>query len=53
MPYIGDCRFGTCLHESEPDCAVKAAVEAGAIARSRYEHYREFLKEVIAQERSY
>lgn len=53
MPHIGNCRFGTCLHDSEPDCAVKAALAEGKIAQSRYDHYREFLKEVIAQERSY
>lgn len=53
MPYLSECRFATCLHDSEPDCAVKAAVAAGRISESRYAHYREFLKEVIAQERRY
>jgi len=37
------CRFGDCRHMSEPGCAVRAAVEAGTIAASRYESYREIL----------
>lgn len=34
------CRFANCRHLKEPDCAVKAAVEAGAISPRRYESYR-------------
>jgi ribosome biogenesis GTPase len=34
------CRFANCMHLQEPDCAVKTAVEAGAIAARRYESYR-------------
>jgi ribosome biogenesis GTPase len=33
------CRFTDCAHLTEPGCAVRAAVEAGAIAPSRYESY--------------
>lgn len=49
----GGCRFANCMHVKEPDCAVKAAVEAGMIQRSRYENYCQFLEEVIAAERKY
>ena len=27
--YEGKCRFDGCLHDREPDCAVKEALEAG------------------------
>lgn len=40
------CRFRGCLHDSEPDCTVKQAVEEGKIAKERYEHYLTFLKDM-------
>ncbi|MGI1659149.1 MAG: ribosome small subunit-dependent GTPase A [Desulfitobacterium sp.] len=50
---VGQCRFANCMHHKEPDCAVKAAVASGMIQPSRYEHYGQFLEEVIAAERRY
>ncbi|MHC5269935.1 ribosome small subunit-dependent GTPase A [Enterococcus sp. LJL98] len=41
-----DCRFRECSHVNEPDCAVKASVEASRIATTRYENYLQFLNEV-------
>lgn len=38
--FEGQCRFLPCAHISEPDCAVRAAVEDGRIARERWERYR-------------
>ncbi|MEG0701997.1 MAG: ribosome small subunit-dependent GTPase A [Christensenella sp.] len=35
----GECRFSSCVHDKEPDCAVKAAVEAGKISKERYDRY--------------
>lgn len=29
------CRFRDCKHEEEPDCAVRAAIEAGTLTRAR------------------
>ena len=38
-PYEEDCRFRGCVHEKEPDCAVKQAVKEGSISKLRYESY--------------
>lgn len=40
-----DCRFVPCTHTHEPGCAVKAAVEAGAISAERYNSYLGMLEE--------
>lgn len=39
-PYSGDCRFRDCRHQNEPDCAIKAAVDSGAISKRRYELFQ-------------
>lgn len=39
QPYFGKCRFSSCAHLKEPGCAVRAAVDEGEIAVSRYESY--------------
>ena len=44
VPYIGQCRFNDCVHENEPDCAVKTAVGAGHISMTRYSNYLDMLK---------
>jgi ribosome biogenesis GTPase len=51
VPFRGGCRFSTCTHSHEPDCAVKDAVERGDIASERYESYRRIL-ESVPDERS-
>lgn len=43
--FLGDCRFGDCLHLSEPGCAVKDAVERGEIHPIRYAAYQGFMEE--------
>jgi hypothetical protein len=48
-PYEGTCRFNGCAHYKEPGCGVRQAVEAGEIARSRYESYCMLYEEVAAQ----
>ena len=37
--FIGKCRFDDCSHRREPDCAVRAALEAGDIQPTRYDSY--------------
>ncbi|MCS6990137.1 MAG: ribosome small subunit-dependent GTPase A [Chloroherpetonaceae bacterium] len=43
-----NCRYPSCLHVSEPDCAVLAALERGDIAPSRYESYLSIFERAIA-----
>ncbi len=38
-PLVSGCRFSDCTHTVEPDCAVKAAVDAGRVHQHRYESY--------------
>ena len=48
-----NCRFADCTHQSEPGCAVRAAVEAGELPARRVEALRKLEAEVIqAEERS-
>lgn len=41
----GQCRFHNCRHLREPNCAVLAAVESGAILRERWRVYQALLRE--------
>ena len=45
-PLIADCHFRDCLHVTEPGCAVRAALAAGAIDPSRYEGYCRFVEDL-------
>ena len=38
-PYLEHCRFADCRHSVEPDCAVRAAVQAGEVSVRRYESF--------------
>ena len=40
------CRFTDCRHETEPGCAVRAALESGELSRERWESYRKLEREV-------
>lgn len=46
---IGACRFQDCRHLSEPDCAVRSALERGDIHPSRYRSYKEMLQTIQSQ----
>lgn len=41
-----ECKFRGCIHDQEPKCAVKQAVQNGEIKQYRYDHYLEFLAEI-------
>lgn len=45
-PYLGTCQFqSNCLHEHEPGCAIRAAVNTGKIHPRRYQNYLKLLHE--------
>ena len=49
-----DCKFGSrCIHQNEPNCAVKEAVENGEIPKERYESYIQLLNEIRPGKRRY
>ncbi|WP_085524021.1 ribosome small subunit-dependent GTPase A [Tuberibacillus sp. Marseille-P3662] len=52
-PLIPECKFRGCLHDSEPGCAVKSAVESGDVDQTRYDHYKMFLQEIKNEKRRY
>lgn len=47
------CKFRGCMHDKEPKCAVKEAVEKGEIVSYRYDHYLSFLKEIESRKPRY
>ncbi len=53
VPYLGGCRFNDCIHENEPGCSVKEAVEEGRICRVRYENYLQVLELIRQRKEKY
>lgn len=43
---LNQCQFNNCLHINEPGCAVKEAVQEGAISESRYVNYYNILESI-------
>ena len=48
---FGRCRFTDCAHESEPGCAVKAAIADGSLPAERWESYLKLQREMAHLER--
>lgn len=46
----GACRFSDCAHESEPDCAVRQALDAGRLDPERWANYLKLQRELRALE---
>ena len=44
--YQNQCRFDGCLHNAEPDCAVKQAVAQGELDEPRYQRYLQILQQI-------
>ncbi len=47
--YLGRCRFSDCRHESEPGCAIKAAIAAGELDPMRWESYKNLKEEALSK----
>ncbi len=45
--YLGRCRFSDCRHGNEPGCAIRDAIEAGALDVSRWESYKALQAEAV------
>ena len=45
------CRFSDCGHETEPGCAVRAALEDGTLASDRWASYNKLQRELAQLER--
>jgi ribosome biogenesis GTPase len=45
-----ECRFSDCRHETEPGCAVQAALADGSLPRERWESYRALERELAELE---
>ena len=43
----GMCRFSDCKHETEPGCAIKAAIENGELTEERYMLYKSLSEENV------
>jgi ribosome biogenesis GTPase len=50
--FIGQCKFSSCLHVKEKDCAIIENVEEGNICRIRYNNYLDFLNEILENRRN-
>lgn len=50
---LGTCRFQDCRHVSEPGCAIRAAVEEGAMHPDRYASYLLLLEETEEEPRDW
>lgn len=48
-PLIAQCQFNDCRHVNDKGCAVREAVEAGQLSRSRYQRYLKLLDKLTAQ----
>ncbi|MCL2057191.1 MAG: ribosome small subunit-dependent GTPase A [Oscillospiraceae bacterium] len=42
---LGTCKFSDCKHENEPGCAVRAAIEGGALSPKRWLSYQKLRHE--------
>lgn len=46
---LARCRFSDCAHDTEPGCAIRAALEDGTLDAERYRRYERLRREAAAQ----
>lgn len=46
LDYIPSCKFVSCIHINEPECAVKDAIKEGKVHPQRYKNYVRMLEEI-------
>lgn len=44
--FAAQCRFADCTHTGEPGCAVKDALDSGALSQERFRSYRKLEREI-------
>jgi ribosome biogenesis GTPase len=47
------CKFKNCSHRNERGCAIRAAIDVGALSEKRYENYEAMQREAAYNEMSY
>jgi ribosome biogenesis GTPase len=45
LPFLGHCRFHNCVHDAEPGCAIREAVEHGHISAQRLASFQHMIAE--------
>jgi len=45
VSYLGRCKFSDCRHQTEPGCAIRAAIEIGELPKERWESYLKLKRE--------
>ena len=48
--YFGKCEFSDCQHKSEPNCAIKSAIESGELSLEGWESYLSLKRDVSFSE---
>lgn len=51
--YFAGCKFRGCLHDKEPGCKIREAIEKGEILEEHYNTYIEILHEVLNRKERY
>jgi ribosome biogenesis GTPase len=46
-PFLGQCKFNNCTHTTEPECAIRQAVEEDKIVYNRYQSFQRLRAEFL------